>query len=153
MNRDQFHALLKNEILLLDGATGTELQRKGMPSGVSPEKWVLENPEALISLQREYFQSGSKAVLSFTFGGNHPKLDEYGLGDAVREINRSLVKVSRQAAGKDGLVAGDISATGRFVQPFGDLPFEAAVNIYKEQVAGLLEGGVDLFIIETMIPM
>jgi len=153
LNRDQFRALLKDSVMLLDGATGTELQKKGMPSGVSPEKWVLENPDALIALQREYFQAGSKAVLSFTFGGNHPKLDEYGLGDAVREINRSLVKVSRQAAGKDGLVAGDISATGRFVQPFGDLPFEAAVNIYKEQVAGLLEGGVDFFIIETMIDL
>jgi 5-methyltetrahydrofolate--homocysteine methyltransferase len=153
LNRDQFQALVKNSVMLLDGATGTELQKKGMPSGVSPEKWVLENPDALIALQREYFQAGSKAVLSFTFGGNHPKLDEYGLGDAVREINRSLVKVSRQAAGKDGLVAGDISATGRFVQPFGDLPFEAAVNIYKEQVAGLLEGGVDFFIIETMIDL
>jgi 5-methyltetrahydrofolate--homocysteine methyltransferase len=153
LNRDQFQTLLRNGVLLLDGATGTELQKKGMPSGVAPEKWVLENPDALISLQQEYFQAGSRAVLSFTFGGNRPKLDEYGLGDAVREINRSLAKVSRKAAGKDGLVAGDISATGRFVQPFGDLPFEDAVNIYKEQVAGLLEGGVDFFIIETMIDL
>jgi 5-methyltetrahydrofolate--homocysteine methyltransferase len=153
LNRDQFQTLLRNGALLLDGATGTELQKKGMPSGVAPEKWVLENPGVLISLQREYFQAGSRAVLSFTFGGNRFKLDEYGLGDAAREINRSLVKISRQAAGKDGLVAGDISTTGRFVQPFGDLPFEAAVNIYKEQVAGLLEGGVDFFIIETMIDL
>jgi 5-methyltetrahydrofolate--homocysteine methyltransferase len=153
LDKEHFRILLKDRILLLDGATGTELQKKGMPSGVSPEKWVLENPDALISLQRDYFQAGSRAVLSFTFGGNRLKLDEYGLGDAAREINRSLVKVSRQAAGKDGLVAGDISATGRFVQPFGDLPFEAAVNIYKEQVAGLIEGGVDFFIIETMIDL
>jgi 5-methyltetrahydrofolate--homocysteine methyltransferase len=145
--------LLKDRVLILDGATGTELQKNGLPAGISPEKWVLDNPEALSSLQREYFKAGSNAVLSFTFGSNRPKLEEYGLGDAVREINRTLARVSRQAAGKDGLVAGDISSTGRFVQPFGDLPFETAVNHYKEQIAGLLEGGVDFFIIETMIDL
>ena len=153
MKRDLFHALLNDRVLILDGATGTELQKNGLPSGVSPEKWVLDNPDALLSLQREYFQAGSTAVLSFTFGGNRPKLEEYGLGDAVRDINRRLVRISREAAGKDGLVAGDISATGKFVQPFGELPFETAVNHYKEQVAALLEGGVDFFIIETMIDL
>ena len=153
MKRDQFHALLKDRVLILDGATGSELQKNGMPSGVSPEKWVLDNPEALRTLQRGYFQAGSMAVLAPTFGGNRPKLDEYGLGDNVREINMRLVQISREAAGKDGLVGGDIGATGRFVQPFGDLPFENAVNHYKEQVAGLLEGGVDFFIIETMIDL
>jgi 5-methyltetrahydrofolate--homocysteine methyltransferase len=153
VDKEHFRILLRDKVLLLDGATGTELQKKGMPSGVSPEKWVLENPDALISLQRDYFQAGSRAVLSFTFGGNRPKLEEYGLGDAAREINGRLARISRKAAGKDGLVAGDISTTGRFVQPFGDLPFETAVNHFKEQVEGLLEGGVDFFIIETMIDL
>jgi 5-methyltetrahydrofolate--homocysteine methyltransferase len=151
LKKDQFHSLLKDGLLLLDGATGTELQKNGLPSGISPEKWVLDNPAALVSLQQGYFNAGSNAVLSFTFGGNRPKLEEYGLGDTVKEINRRLVLISRQAAGKDGLVAGDISSTGRFIEPFGDLPFELAVSYYKEQVAGLIEGGVDFFIIETMI--
>ena len=139
--------------MLLDGATGTELQKKGMPVGVAPEKWVLDNQDALVSLQQEYFQAGSNAVLSFTFGANRPKLNEFGLGAYVRDINRRLVEISRRAAGKDGLVAGDISSTGMFIEPFGDLAFETAVNHYKEQVAGLLEGGADFIIIETMIDL
>ena len=153
MNRDQFRSFLGDHILILDGAIGTALQKIGLPSGVSPEKWVLDNPEALISLQRDYFKAGSDAVLSFTFGGNRTKLDEYGLGGSSREINRRLVEISRQAAGKEGLVAGDISSTGRFIEPFGDMPFETAVSHYKEQVTGLLEGGVDFFMIETMIDL
>ncbi len=153
MNRNQFKSSLGDHLLILDGATGTALQKNGLPSGVSPEKWVLENPEALISLQRSYFNAGSDVVLSFTFGGNPPKLDEYGLGGSCREINRRLVKLSRQAAGKNGLVAGDISSTGRFIEPFGDMPFETAVSHYKEQAAGLLDGGVDFFMIETMIDL
>jgi len=151
LNRDRFHSLIKDRLLLLDGATGTELQKKGMPSGLSPEKWALDNPGALLSLQQEYLEAGSNAVLSFTFGGNRPKLDEYGLGDEVMEINRQLALISRQAAGRDGLVAGDISSTGRFIEPFGDMPFETAINHYREQAVGLLEGGVDFFFIETMV--
>jgi len=153
LNRDQFRSFLKDHLLILDGATGTALQKSGMPVGVSPEKWVLDNPEALISLQRDYFKAGSGAVLSFTFGGNRPKLDEYGLGDSSRDINRRLAEISRKAAGEKGLVAGDISSTGKFIEPFGDMAFETAVSHYKEQVAGLLEGGVDFFMIETMIDL
>jgi len=153
MNRKTFNALLMGHLLILDGATGTTLQKNGMPSGVSPEKWAIDNPDVLVSLQEAYFKAGSHAVLSFTFGGNRPKLDEYGLGGDTREINRRLAQISRRAAGKEGLVAGDISSTGRFIAPFGDMPFETAVTCYKEQVAGLLEGGVDFFVIETMIDM
>jgi 5-methyltetrahydrofolate--homocysteine methyltransferase len=151
LKKERFRQLLNRRLLVLDGATGTELQKRGMPVGVSPEKWVLDNPLALIDLQKKYFKSGSNVVLSFTFGGNKVKLQEYGMGDRVREVNRELVSISRRATGKRGLVGGDISSTGNFIQPFGDTPFETAVDIYKEQVAGLLEGGVDFFFIETMI--
>jgi 5-methyltetrahydrofolate--homocysteine methyltransferase len=151
LKREIFRRLLNRRLLLLDGATGTELQKRGMPAGVAPEKWVLENPTALTDLQKAYFGAGSDAVLSFTFGGNRIKLHEYGMGDRVREVNRELAAISRKAAGKQGLVAGDISSTGNFIEPFGDTAFETAVDIYKEQVAGLVEGGVDFFFIETMI--
>ncbi len=151
MNRESFKALLQSKILVLDGATGTELQKRGLPAGVCPEQWVLENPEALLSAQGDYRRSGSDAVYSCTFGGNRLKLAEFGLGDRVVAINRDLARLSRQAVGESGLVAGDIGPTGRFVQPFGDLPFEDAVDIFKEQVTGLLEGGVDFFVIETMM--
>ncbi len=122
-----------------------------MPQGVCPEKWVLEHPEVIIDIQREYFKAGSDVVFACTFGANRIKLNEYGLGDRVVEINRTLAQLSREAAGRDKWVAGDIGPTGEFVRPMGDRPFEEFVDIYKEQVKGLLEGGVDFFVIETMM--
>lgn len=151
MNKQLFRDFIQNNIVILDGATGTELQKRGMPLGVSPEKWALENPKILMDIQKSYIEAGSNVVYTCTFGGNKLKLSEFGLGDKVVEINRDLAKISKEAAGDKGYVAGDIAATGQFIEPFGDIPFEEAVNIYKEQVKGLLEGGVDLFIIETMV--
>jgi 5-methyltetrahydrofolate--homocysteine methyltransferase len=152
MKREYFSELLENRLLILDGATGTELQKRGMPQGVCPELWVMEYPDVLTEIQREYIKAGSDIVYTCTFGGNRVKLAEYGLGDRVVEINRELAGISRQAAaGTNCFVAGDLAPTGNFVEPFGDMPFEKAVAVYKEQVQGLLEGGVDLFVIETML--
>lgn len=142
--------MLKKRILILDGATGTELQKRGMPPGVCPERWCTENPEVIQAVQRDYRDAGADMVYTCTFGGNRLKLSEYGIND-VKEINRKLAVLSRQAVGSGVLVAGDIGPTGRFVEPFGDLPFEEAVAVFKEQVAGLVAGGVDLFVIETMM--
>ncbi|HOQ23498.1 MAG TPA: homocysteine S-methyltransferase family protein [Bacillota bacterium] len=151
MNKKEFLQLVKEKILVLDGAFGTELTKRGMPAGVCPEQWVLEHPMAIVELQREYQKAGSAAVYTCTFGANRLKLGEYGLQDRVVDMNRRLAELSRQALGPAGLVIGDLSSTGRFVQPFGDLPFEEAVEVFKEQVRGLLAGGVDLFVIETMM--
>lgn len=151
MNRKEFKEYLKNNIMVLDGATGTELQKRGMPNGVCPEQWVIENPHVIIEVQREYIKAGSNAVYSCTFGANRLKLEEFGLGDKCREFNKKLAQLSREAVGQDGFVVGDLAPTGQFVKPFGELPFEDAVNIYKEQVQGLIEGGVDFFVIETMM--
>jgi len=151
LERETFTKLINKGFVILDGATGTELQKRGMPAGESPEKWIMENPEPLIDLQNEYFEAGSDAVLAPTSGSNRVKLDEYGMTDRVIEVNRKLVEISRRTAGARGFVGGDISITGKFLQPFGDMPFEKAVNIYKEQVSGLIEGGVDFLFIETMI--
>jgi 5-methyltetrahydrofolate--homocysteine methyltransferase len=150
VNKTRIKTLLKKRILILDGATGTELQKRGMPAGVCPEWWCTENPEVIQAVQREYGEAGADMVYTCTFGGNGPKLSEYGRDD-VQEINRKLAVLSRQAVGPGVLVAGDIGPTGRFVEPFGDLLFEEAVMIFKEQVAGLVAGGVDLFVIETMM--
>jgi len=141
---------LKNKILILDGATGTELQKRGMPAGVCPETWCLENPGAIHDIHAAYRAAGSDVVYTCTFGANRPKLQQYGVNDA-KEINRQLARLARGAVGKGGLVAGDIGPTGHFVEPFGDLKFEEAVDIFREQVMGLLDGGVDLFVIETMM--
>lgn len=150
MNLLQFKNYLENKLLILDGATGTELQKKGLPLGIAPEAWVLDNPEALIDLQQEYIKSGSDAVYSFTFGANRLKLSQYGLQNSVADINRKLVEISRKAVGREQFVAGNISSLGVFIRPFGELDFEEAVTIYKEQVQGLVAGGIDFFVIETI---
>jgi len=151
MDRSFFRELISKQILVLDGATGTEMQKRGMPLGVCPEKWVLENPQVLAEVQREYFGAGADLVYTFTFGGNRVKLEEFGLSTQVVEFNRELAKLSKEVAGTTGYVVGDLAPTGKFVTPFGEMPFETVVEIYKEQVRGLLEGGVDLFVIETML--
>jgi 5-methyltetrahydrofolate--homocysteine methyltransferase len=143
-------SLLKKKILLLDGATGTELQKRGMPAGMFPELWCLENPDAIQHIHAAYQKAGSDIVFTCTFGANRLKLSQYGIKN-VRDINRELAGLTRHAVGNTALVAGDIGPTGHFVEPFGDLAFEEAVEIFKEQVRGLLDGGVDLFAVETMM--
>lgn len=151
MKVQELYDLLNNKILILDGATGTELQKRGMPKGICPEKWVCDNPDVLIEIQQKYKESGSDIIYSCTFGANRYKLEEFGLDNEVYRLNKNLAEISKKAIGKNGFVAGDIAPTGKFIEPFGDVPFEEAVNVYKEQVKGLLDGGVDLFVIETMI--
>jgi len=151
MKKDQFREIISEKVLILDGATGTMLQKSGMPAGVCPEQWVLENPGVIIDIQKKYIDAGSDIIYTCTFGGNRAKLDESGNGNRTVEINRRLAQLSRQAAGGKAFVAGDLAPTGRFIEPLGDLSFEKCVDIYKEQIQGLLEGGVDLFVIETMM--
>ncbi|NLJ87263.1 MAG: dihydropteroate synthase [Epulopiscium sp.] len=151
MNKIDFYKKLKQKILILDGATGTELQKRGMPKGVCPEEWILKNPNTLREIQKSYKEAGSDIVYAPTFGANRWKLETFGLEDKVREININLAKLSKDIVGKEVLVAGNLSATGKFIKPFGDKYFEEAVDVYKEQVEALLAGGVDLFVIETMI--
>lgn len=143
--------LWKNKIVILDGATGTELQKKGLPAGVCPELWCLENPETIKEIHASYQLAGAQIVYTCTFGANRFKLAQYGAGENVYQINRDLVQLAKKAAGKKILVAGDIGPTGLFVEPFGPLGFEEAVAAYKEQVHGLIDGGCDLIVIETMI--
>lgn len=151
MNQVKFHEILKEKILILDGATGTELQKRGMTKGVCPEEWILNNPDSIVGIQKSYKEAGSNIVYAPTFGANRWKLESFGLADKVREININLVKLSKKAVGNKVLVAGNLSATGKLIKPFGNKYFEEAVDVYKEQVEALLAGGVDLFVIETMI--
>lgn len=153
MTRDAFRRAVGRRVLVLDGATGTELARRGMPAGVSPEAWVLENPHVLQEIQRAYLAAGSDAVYSCSFGGNRLKLQEFGLDNRTAEINTALARISRAAVGDRALVFGDMAPTGLFVEPFGELPFEDAVAVYAEQARALLAGGVDGFVIETMMDL
>ncbi|MDX9715094.1 MAG: homocysteine S-methyltransferase family protein [Dissulfurispiraceae bacterium] len=153
MAKDAFRNAVSQKVLVLDGATGTELARNGMPAGVSPEAWVMENPHVIQKIQQAYIAAGSDAVYTCTFGGNRLKLREFGLEDRTAEINTSLARASREAVGSSAFVFGDMAPTGLFVEPFGELPFEEAVKVYAEQVRALIEGGVDGFVIETMMDL
>lgn len=149
--RSDFCKHIKKKTFILDGATGTNLQPLGL-SGC-PEAWVLQNPDALYNLQRRYVQAGSQAVYTCTLGANRLKLEEYGLSEQTADINRRLAALTRDAVGEDVFVGGDVGPTGLFVEPFGELPFEEAVECYKEQITVLVQGGVDFIIIETMLDL
>ncbi len=139
--------------VILDGATGTNLQKAGMPTGVCPELWISENPQVMIELQRSYVQAGSKILYAPTFTANRIKLEEYGLGDRLEELNRKMVRISREAAADHAYVAADLTMTGQQLYPIGELRFEELVEIYKEQVRAVLKEGVDLFVVETMMSL
>lgn len=149
MKKSEIAARLSREILLLDGATGTELQKRGMPAGVCPELWVLENPDAQKAIHRAYREAGADILYTCSFGGNPFKLEEYGRKD-VESINRDLALLARSAVDEGALIAGDIGPSGRFIEPFGDVLFDEAVAAYRRQAQGLKEG-VDLFAIETQM--
>ncbi len=153
MTRAEFRELLESRIVFIDGATGTELQKRGMPAGVCPEKWIIDNPSAIQDLQKRYYEAGSDIVLAPTFTASRIKLSEYGLEDNLVEMNRTLVRLTREIAGENGLVGADISMTGKQLYPLGDLMFEDLVDCYKEQVSAILQEGVDLFVVETMMSL
>ena len=154
MTRKQFREMIESRVVVLDGATGTNLQKAGMPTGVCPEQWILEHPQTLIDLQKAYVEAGTDIVYAPTFTASRIKLEEYGLEDRLEEMNRALVALSKEAvAGSGALVAGDLTMTGKQLAPIGDLPFETLVEVYKEQARVLADAGVDLFVVETMMSL
>ena len=154
MTREAFRELVKKGPVLLDGATGTNLQKAGMPVGVCPEQWILENSEVLIDLQKRYVEAGTDILFAPTFTASRIKLKEYGLEDHLEEMNRKLVALSKEAAkGTNVLVAGDLTMTGEQLYPLGDLMFEDLVDVYKEQAKIIADAGADLFVVETMMSL
>lgn len=137
--------------LILDGANGTELQKRGYDGSVCAESWVLEHPEVMQEIQSGYINAGSNIVYAPTFGANRVKLEENGIFNRVGSYNRDLVSVSKAVAGERTLVAGDIATTGKFIAPLGDITFEELYDIYYEQAKALEEAGVDMFAIETIM--
>lgn len=139
--------------LILDGATGTQLQKRGFTGAECAEKWILEHPETILEIQRAYVEAGSQVLYAPTFGANPLKLAQYGLADKTEEYNRRLVELTRQAAGDKAMVAGDISPSGKFIAPMGTLTFEELTASYARQAAALEQAGVDLYVIETMMTL
>ena len=153
MTKQEFTFLVKEKIIYLDGATGSNLMKAGMPAGVCPEKWILDNPDIFIKLQREYVEAGSNILYAPTFTANRIKLAEYGLEQELVAMTKKLVALSRQAADGKAYVAGDITMTGRQLCPMGDMDFEELIDVYKEQIQALVEAGVDLLVVETMMSL
>ena len=137
--------------MILDGATGTQLQKRGYTGEECAESWILRHPQAILEIQRAYVEAGSRVLYAPTFGANRVKLEQHGIFGKVEEYNQALVNLSRKAAGDRAWVAGDMAPTGLMLYPLGNASFDELVEIYTEQAAALENAGVDLFVIETMM--
>lgn len=151
MTKKEFTSWAQREVIILDGATGSSLMKAGLPKGVCTELWTLEHPEVLIDLQRAYVQAGSRILYAPTFGANRMSLESYGLGDKTKEMNQSLVALSKKAAEGKAFIAGDITTTGKLVGSSDEVSYEAILELYKEQITYLEESGVDMIVAETML--
>jgi 5-methyltetrahydrofolate--homocysteine methyltransferase len=136
---------------IFDGGMGTLLQERGLIDGGSGELWNVEHPDIIEQIHREYAAAGAAILTTNTFGGTRPRLDMHGLGDRVHELNKAAAQRARAVADELGLlVAGDIGPTGELLSPMGTLEISDAEALFEEQLRGLLEGGIDLVLIETM---
>jgi len=142
--------ILKNKVLLMDGAMGSLLSERGLKPGESPEKWNIENEDEVKQIYRDYFNAGSDIIQTNTFGGNRIKLEKYGLGEKTFEINKKAAEIAVDVKPKGKYVCGSIGPSGEFFATKGEFPFNDYVEMFKEQTEALLEGGVDLINIETM---
>lgn len=152
MTKEAFAQLAGEGVILLDGATGSNLTKAGMPKGISTEVWTLEHAEILIGLQKEYLAAGSQIVYAPTFAANRISLGNFGYEDRVEELNTRLVVLSKQAVGTgSGWIAGDITTTGKMMEPKGELTYGELYDAYAEQIAALANAGADLLVAETML--
>ncbi len=146
MTREEFRGLAAKGVILLDGATGSNLIKAGMPRGVCTEQWICEHPEVMTALQRGYKEAGSQCVLAPTFSANRINLAGHGLAEKVWEINKALVDITKEAVGDGVYIGGDMTTTGKVDEDYGRL-----LEAYKEQIGILSENGVDFIIAETML--
>lgn len=154
MMNQQLKALLEKGPILGDGAMGTMLQQNGLTDGGAPELWNVEKPEIIKEIHREYIRAGAMIVETNTFGGTIARLKFHNIGDRVAELNRAGAALAKEVAGPLGvLVSGSIGPSGELIEPVGTLSMEEAEAMFAEQAAGLAEGGVDFFQIETMSHM
>ena len=150
LTKEEFAKILQEGPLILDGATGSNLQKAGMPRGCCTEEWVLANPKPLVNLQRAYAKAGSRIVYAPTFQAQPIALERVNLHKQVEAVNAHLVALSRSAA-PECLIAGDLTTLATFMDSFDAANFDTMVENYRVQIAGLLEGGADLLAAETLM--
>lgn len=146
MTKQEFQNLVKQRPVILDGATGSNLMKAGMPKGVCTEQWICENPKPLQELQKAYEKAGSQIVYAPTFSANRISLKNYGLENQMEELNKALIEISRTAVGSQMLVAGDLTTAGN-----QETPYEELLEAYKEQIFVQTREGIDLLVAETML--
>lgn len=150
LTKEQFHEMIAGGIHLLDGATGSNLQKMGMPKGCCTEQWILSHPEALVTLQRQYAAAGSQILYAPTFQAQPIALEKVGLDKHTEAINAHLVALSRSAA-PQCLIAGNLTTLAAFCDSWDEGIFDLLVENYRRQIKGLLDGGADLLAAETLM--
>ncbi|MHB0988038.1 MAG: homocysteine S-methyltransferase family protein [Bellilinea sp.] len=154
MTNKFLEAIQSGKILIADGATGSNLQTRGLPDGKSGEAWVLENPQAILTLAKDFIAAGAEILLTCTFGASRLHLANMGLAAECEQINLTAAKLARQAAESSGaFVAGSIGPTGQMLDPYGPLAAADAEVAFAEQARVLAVGGVDLIVIETQFDL
>ena len=150
LTKEEFRQMLSNGPGVLDGATGSNLRTAGMPSDCVTEEWVLHNPEVLVALQRGYAAAGSQIIYAPTFQAQPIALEKIGLQNHTEDINSQLVALSRSAA-PGCLIAGDITTLAAFCDSWDPDNYDRMVENYRRQIRGLIDGGADLLIGETLL--
>ena len=150
LTKEQFHNKVTTGLRFLDGATGSNLMKAGMPRGCCTESWVLAHPNALTDLQRAYVEAGSRILYAPTFQAQPIALQRIGLGEQTEKVNEKLVQLSRSVCG-DALVAGDLTTLAVYTDSFDPDNFDLLVENYRRQIKGLIQGGADLLVAETLM--
>lgn len=150
MSRPSLLDALSKQVVLCDGATGTQLQKLGLKPGECGELWNVNQPENIRTVHRLYVQAGSQLLTTNTFGGTRFSLSKQGLESRQRELNIAGASLAREIAGADRWVLGDIGPCGDLLEPYGDVQPEVLAKDFEDQARALLEGGADAILIETM---
>ena len=150
LSREQLQQKLHEGLRYLDGATGSNLQKAGMPRGCCTEQWILEHPDALVTLQQQYAEAGSQIIYAPTFQAQPIALERLGLAEQTEAINAKLVQLSRNAC-PGCLIAGNLTTLATFTDSFDEENFDLLVENYRRQIRGLVDGGADLLAAETLM--
>jgi len=147
--QSSFKEYMRSKIVLFDGATGTTLQAMGLPIGTAPEEWIFENPDAVYQNHLGYIEAGADVVLTNTLGANSIRLKDTDLADKAYELNKKAAELARKAAGETTFVAGSVGPTGVILM-MGEISEEQVQEAYRQQIQGLIDGGIDVIAVETM---